>query len=749
VVTSVHDSLIGQLIDGRYLVQERIALGGMATVYLATDKRLGRNVALKVMHPHLANGNSGQSFVSRFRREARAAARVTHPGLVGVYDQGIDGDISYLTLEYVEGSDLRHQLEEQGTFTVAKALAITEDTLDALAAAHRNDLIHRDVKPENILISKDNEVKITDFGLARAVTEVTATTGTVLGTVAYLAPEVVTTGVGDARTDVYSVGIMLFEMLTGRQPFVGDAPIHVAFRHVNEDVAAPSSIVPWIPPQLDQLVTRFSARDPENRPANASEALALLRATSAQLTPAQLQMRATPPLLSESTPGTSPEGEPPALQPDMSGNGLNLGDDTASFAVTDQDPLDKSFDSAPTTHSAEEPAFYVGSPEDVADEYDANQQKRPHVEAHPTVPLNFREPHGSTLALPLNLSNSPHSPESAPQASDDASSKRTQRHETSALHTVGLSAKSAKPSKKQKHAGRRALLAFLVLALLGGGGYGGYYWWNNVGPGSYTTVPLEIVGVTQEDSANMFTGTTLQPQYTAVFSDTVPAGEVIEANPTAGSRVKKDSTVDLSVSKGIEMHEVPTGLTGKPYDEVLAHLNDAGFHDVKEALTYNTKTKKNTVLAISEKEGTSIPHNTQITVTVANGPEPIKIQQVVGESEDSATKLLKAWELKVKVEKANSDTVPEGTVISQEPKQGTSGHRGDTVTITVSLGPELIEVPDVKGHSSAEATAILEARGFKVKVSKYLQGFFDLVRLQDAKEGTKIPKGSTITITVF
>ena len=278
--TTVTDPLVGRLVDSRYEVVSRIARGGMATVYLAVDRRLDRDVALKVMHAHLAEGASGSDFVARFRREARTAARLTHPGLVAVYDQGVDGETSYLTMEYIDGSNLRRYLGERGALTVGDALRIGECVLDALSTAHRGELVHRDIKPENVLLATDGRVKLADFGLARAVTEVTSTTtGTVLGTVAYLAPELVTRGVSDARTDVYACGILLFEMLTGRQPFTGETPIQVAFQHVNNDVPAPSELVDWLPIEIDEVVRSLAARDPDDRPVDAGAALALLRRT--------------------------------------------------------------------------------------------------------------------------------------------------------------------------------------------------------------------------------------------------------------------------------------------------------------------------------------------------------------------------------------------------------------------------------------------------------------------------------------
>ena len=265
--TTVTDPLVGRLVDGRYEVMSRIARGGMATVYLAIDRRLDREVALKVMHPHLAAGTDGSDFVARFRREARAAARLTHPGLVGVYDQGLDGETSYLTMEYIDGTNLRRHLSEQGSLTVGAALDLIDRVLDALAVAHRAGLVHRDIKPENVLIAADSRVKVADFGLARAVTEVTsAMTGTVFGTVAYLAPELVARGSSDARTDVYAAGILLYEMITGRQPFVGETPIQVAFQHVNSDIPAASDLVHWLPVEIDELIGALAAREPDDRP---------------------------------------------------------------------------------------------------------------------------------------------------------------------------------------------------------------------------------------------------------------------------------------------------------------------------------------------------------------------------------------------------------------------------------------------------------------------------------------------------
>ena len=263
------DPLAGRLLDGRYAVTARIAHGGMATVYLAMDTRLDRQVALKVMHAELARD---EEFVRRFIGEAKSVARLSHQNVVAVFDQGSDGPFLYLAMEYVPGRTLKEMLRERGRFTPAAALDIMAGVLDGLAAAHASGIVHRDVKPENVLLTADGRLKVADFGLARAQAAAGHTrAGLLIGTVAYLPPEQVTGDSTGPRSDVYSAGVVLFELLTGRQPFTGDTPIAVAYQHVNQDVPAPSSLVPGIPAAVDQLVLAATSRDPALRPADAGE----------------------------------------------------------------------------------------------------------------------------------------------------------------------------------------------------------------------------------------------------------------------------------------------------------------------------------------------------------------------------------------------------------------------------------------------------------------------------------------------
>ncbi|KRF31437.1 Stk1 family PASTA domain-containing Ser/Thr kinase [Yonghaparkia sp. Soil809] len=264
--TSTTDPMIGRLIDGRYHVRSRIARGGMATVYLATDQRLERLVAVKIMHGHLADDSQ---FTARFIQEARSAARLAHPNVVNVFDQGQDADSAYLVMEYLPGITLRELLQEYGALTPQQTLDIVEAILSGLSAAHKAGIVHRDLKPENVLLADDGRIKIGDFGLARAASAATAAGAALLGTIAYLSPELVTRGVADTRSDIYAVGIMMFEMLTGEQPFKGEQPMQIAFQHANDTVPAPSATNPSVPAELDELVLWATARDPEHRPADA------------------------------------------------------------------------------------------------------------------------------------------------------------------------------------------------------------------------------------------------------------------------------------------------------------------------------------------------------------------------------------------------------------------------------------------------------------------------------------------------
>src|SRR3954449_6956874 len=263
------DRLVGAVLDGRYRVEVMIATGGMSAVYRGLDLRLDRPVALKIMDSRYSGDSQ---FLTRFQREARAVARLKDPGLVAVYDQGIDGHYPFLVMELVEGGTLRELLVERGPMPPHAVASVLAPVLGGLAAAHREGLVHRDVKPENVLISDDGEVKIADFGLVRAIAEAKITsTSVILGTAAYLSPEQVSTGDATPASDVYGVGILTFELLTGSTPFNGDTALTVAYQRMDHDVAPPSTLIGGVPKQFDDLVLRATARNPADRYTDAGD----------------------------------------------------------------------------------------------------------------------------------------------------------------------------------------------------------------------------------------------------------------------------------------------------------------------------------------------------------------------------------------------------------------------------------------------------------------------------------------------
>ncbi len=677
------DPLLGRLVDGRYEISARIARGGMATVYLARDRRLDRDVALKVMHAHLADGVEGAAFVSRFRREARAAARLAHPGVVAVYDQGLDGETSYLTMEYVPGTNLRRELRATGTLDLGRALDVLEEVLGALAAAHRKGLVHRDIKPENVLITAEEQrVKVADFGLARAVTEVTSTaTGTILGTIAYLAPEVITTGACDARTDIYSVGILAYEMLTGALPHDGSTPIQVAFQHVHEDIASPAERVDWLPPQVCALVLRFTARDPRQRPADGAAALEDLRAVRSQLEahdPEILVRRADPPagFVAPSSEATSDGAAPPT-----GGSSLD-GDEIDAIPMTAVTP-------APDTDLDVTGHLVDGG-------------------ARPTERLIERD------TTPVAV-----------------------------LETM-----PAGDAGQRRRRWPRVMAWVLALTVVTGGiGYGAW-WWFEDGPGAWTTVPSGLASVPYDDAAAILAEHGLDTARTEANDDTVPQGSVVSLTPDEGARIRRDGTVKLVVSLGIRMVTVPDGLVGLQQADAEAALTAADVTAGPVDQEWSDTVPTGEVMDVSHDGGTSVPHTTKVTLTVSGGPAPATVTQQVGRDRADAQAALEDLGFAVAfTDDEASETVPAGRVIRQTPESGTQAHRLDTVTLTVSSGPPIIEVPNVVGQRTAAAQQTLKDAGFKVDTVKYLGGILDTVRFQEPE--TTAPKGSTVRITVW
>lgn len=645
VDTTLQDPLVGQVLDGRYRIDSRIAVGGMATVYRAVDTRLDRVLAIKVMHPSLA---VDASFVERFIREAKSVARLAHPNVVQVFDQGNDGSYVYLAMEYVAGCTLRDVLRERGALQPRAALDILEPVLAALGAAHRAGFVHRDMKPENVLIGDDGRVKVADFGLVRAVDTVTNTTGTVLGTVSYLAPEQIEDGTADPRVDVYACGVMLYEMLTGDKPHDGDSPAVILYKHLHEDVPPPSAAVPGMAYELDEMVASATARTPAVRPYDAVALLAQVRDGRGRLSEDQLD--AVP---------------PQALAVDH-----DNGDDRTTVI-----------------------------------------------------------PRALTTPRPLPA----HEDDEASRASLD----RTSRF---------ASPPPPPPSRRRRPGFRRgpAAIAVAVLLVLG---LGAGVWYIN--SGQFTKVP-PLLAKTQTQAEDRLEDAGLEVgKISHAHSDTVKRGTIIGTQPEPGSRIRVNDSVSFTVSDGPETVNVPD-VAGDRLARAKERLRSDGLEPGMVTQEFSEDMDKGYVISTKPAAGTERRAGSAIALVVSKGA-PVDVPDVTGESEEDAWAELQEAGLSVKVSprQVTSDEFDKGQVAAQSPKADRRVAEGDTVTLTLSKGPEMIEVPDVVGDSVDDARQALEGAGFEVDEDRGLFGIFgDEVKSQSVEGGRTAPKGSTITIKI-
>ena len=673
----VTDPLIGRLVDSRYEIVDRLARGGMATVYRAHDRRLDRTVALKLMHAHLADS---PDFVSRFRREARAAARLSNPGVVAVYDQGSLDGVAYLVMEYVEGPTLR-DLITAGPLSVKEALGLVAQLLRPLGAAHRAGLVHRDIKPENVLLPSDGSVaKVADFGLARAVTEVTqTTTGNVLGTVAYLAPELITSGDSTSRADVFSAGVVLYELLTGEQPFTADSPIQIAFRNVHEDVPLPSALVPDMPADVDELVATMTRREPQERPADADEALALLRNVVDELTDSELAVRRgggtgsirTQEVMTanaqaaRSAIDNEPQDDDDALSDEDSSS--HAGMRTVSLPIGSIGP-----DAKGRTRTLSRKALAADTQKTTA--VPTRGKGVGGLNRRTAVIVGLLAVAGTGAGATWYLTAGPGRRVPVPniigmsqdeaqlalekQGLDWSAPARAYSDTVPAGHVVSC----------QPKVGRKVGLGQAVTAVISRGV-------------ETKTVP-DVVGKTKDQAGAAIKGAGLTlGDVTEDYSASVAQGKVISSDPKAGKVIEHTAKVSIVVSKGKEPATIPD-VTGKSEDDAKKALEDAGLKKGKVSQDYSDSVAKGRVISSSPIAGASGYYKgDSVDLTVSKGPEKVTVPDVTGKSEDDAKKALEDAGLKVTVNKRLGG--PFGTVRSTDPAAGASVKPDSKVTINI------------------------------------------------------------------
>jgi beta-lactam-binding protein with PASTA domain/tRNA A-37 threonylcarbamoyl transferase component Bud32 len=545
---------IGQLLDGRYLVESQLARGGMATVYLGRDVRLDRTVALKIANPELARD---PEFTARFIGEARAVARLSSPNVVAVFDQGSTGDINYIAMEYVPGPTLRELLNARGRLGPREALDVIEGVLTGLAAAHAAGIVHRDVKPENVLLGTTTTVKVADFGLARAAAGARNTkTGLLIGTAAYLAPEQVAANASDARTDVYAAGVMLFEMLTGSQPHTGDTPLAVAYKHVNAVVPAPSSLVPELPSALDALVALSTSRDPELRPPDAGHFLQAIT-----------QVRHGMPI-PEVRRGAH------AAPPVPADHGQFQGTETGNGGTYTMASTGRIRGGGPTG-----PTGPTGS-----DEYPPRG----------AAPASTAARSNHTMIVPAG--------EIEPEYAGGSGGRFSQPRRSRGYREPFL----------QRWLFSRRIVAVLAVVVIGAAA-----WW--LTSGQYFSLPRVVdmaVGTARADLVNAGLSVKLG---TAQHSDTVQAGYVIATNPSVGAHVKHGDVITLFPSLGPVEASVPN-VTGQPLAAADQALQAAGFKPASPTYEQSATVPQGVVIATMPVAAQEWPKDKPVGIVVSAGP---------------------------------------------------------------------------------------------------------------------------------
>ena len=687
----------GQILDGRYRIGATIAHGGMSTVYCATDLRLDRRVAAKVMDPRFVDD---ESFRIRFEREARAVAHLNDESLVNVYDQGTDpaGHV-FLIMEFVDGGTLRELLRQRGPMPPHAAAVVMRSVLRALSVAHSRGMVHRDIKPENVLIASDGRVKLADFGLVRAAADAKVTSNSVIvGTVAYLAPEQVTGESISPASDVYAAGILLFELLTGTTPFIADSSLGVAMKRLNEDVPPPSEFIDGVPEEFDELVARACSRRPEDRFETAEEFGDALEDIADKL--ALPPFRVPSPVNSAAANAAAMEG----LTEDFHRPGNDHFDDRHGTAET-----------APERFGHDGYGFSTDAP-------GSPVSSRP--PGPPNVFDDFDDPNAPEYPLPPDTQGPQHPQHPQPRSAQTQTpkSRRATRQRT-----------------------RRGCALWLIIALVATLGMGLGAWW--LGSGRYGEVP-SITGLSQPQAMTAISEAGFEPVVDERYDNDVAVSQIIGSDPLAGARVVRGDDVRVLVSLGRPtVPAYPANHSKEVFSAALAKRTLK--EEVGDPVFSDDVSTGGLVFAVPAP-GQTVEVGSVVTVHYSKGPAPVKVPKIVGLQEDEARELLSKAGLEVREVSAefSSSAEPE-EVLSVSPEEGTGLERGSSVTLTINNG---IEVPNVVGKSEDTARQILQREGIEVSEVKDASSSsrdYGRVDAVSPSAGRLVnPNDATVTLTV-
>lgn len=696
---------MGETLAGRYRIDRYLARGGMSTVFAGMDLRLERPVAIKVMSPEYA---ADPTFLTRFEREARAAAKLDDPHVVGVFDQDRDGDLVFLVMELVDGGTLRDLLHQQGPLSVPVALSVLEPVLRALAAAHAAGLVHRDVKPENVLISRRGEVKVADFGLVRAVTSTTMATGNViLGTVAYLSPEQVATGAADERSDVYSAGIVAYEMLTGATPFDGENAISVAYQHVHSDVPSVTRAAPGVPQPVADAIDAATRRDPLQRPANAADLLDRLRRARKRVglsltsVPVPRPVAPTPrsptrpqPTATARPRSTEPAGAPP---PRTRGSTRELATSQVRHGRAGRTARDRwriRLISLAIVLAVAAAASFGGWW--LADRWTSM-------------------PPVTDLPVPAAVA--------AVESAELVPTVVTDVHDV--VPSGAVAGSDPQPGTKQRPGSTVTLTA----------------------SAGRPTVPRIAPGSDVTDAFAAIRDQRLTPVVDDgrdIHDDTIPAGAVVRTDPAAGAQLDVGSSVTVIRSLGPAPVEIPA-VDGKLPEDAANKLIVAGLRVGSERRVFDPDHEPGIVIGTQPPSGQSAPHGSAVDLLIADSltvptPESDSVTDVVAQ--------LRADGFDATVGLSEfAATVPGGEVIRLEPAPGTRIDPADPAVVVI--GSNAVTVPRLVGMTVLYARSVLTDQGLAASVRALFGSSSSVVTDQRPAAGALVAPGSTVDLDAW
>jgi eukaryotic-like serine/threonine-protein kinase len=633
---AVSDTLIGTVFDGRYRIVRKLGTGGMADVYLAEDQELGRRVAIKILNDRHA---ADDQFVERFRREAKNAAGLSHPNIVSVYDRGTAEGTYYIAMEYLDGRSLKELIVSRGPAPVKTAVEYTRQVLAAVGFAHRHGIVHRDIKPHNVLVAGDEgRLKVTDFGIARSGASQMTEVGSIIGTAQYLSPEQARGSPVDQTSDLYSVGVVLYELLTGQVPFTGETPLEIAMKHLSEVPKPPSELRPEVPHDLDLVVLRALAKDPADRYETAEEMDADLERVLAGM-----------PVGSETA---------EAATAVLSGSGVLAAAPTSVIT-------------RPTRAAPARPAPPGGTPPAGYYGYEGPPRRRRPVWPWILAVLLLAAAGVAAWFAYTKIQDqlSSNTPVAVPpvgglQESLAVDKIRNADLSPNVIRDYDETVEKGVVISQSPRAGLRVAKNSTVDIHV------------SRGPPP-VTVP-DVVGKSRDDAVATLSDAGLKPKVFTVHSNRDP-NTVTAQDPPAGMKVDKGSRVRINVSSGPQPVSVPY-VVGLSFDQASAQLQSAGFAVARTNIASDQP--KDTVVA-QDPTGSAAPSST-VTLSVSKGPKQSTVPDVTNQDEDSAISTLEGAGFKVTVNREDvNDPGLDGIVLSQDPSGGTRAPHGSTVTITV------------------------------------------------------------------